>query len=75
MGSHYMTTIGKHHLRDMIIVTRYDNDAKNTVLSLRALRQKPSQKQKIKNYSLNGKKQNFRKKIQMRKLTMTFLIK
>ena len=30
----------------MIIATRYDNDAKNTVISLRAPRQKPSQKQK-----------------------------
>jgi hypothetical protein len=35
MGFHYMTTIGKHQLRDMIIVaiifiiTRYDNDPEN----------------------------------------------
>ena len=50
-----MTTIGKHQLRDMIIVaiifivTRYDNDPENPVISLRdinALRQKPSQKRK-----------------------------
>jgi hypothetical protein len=55
MDFHYMTTIGKHKLRDMtivtiiFIVTRYDNDPKNPVITLwdiNALRQKPSQKRK-----------------------------